>query len=300
MKTYITFILSFILCYNLSAQHDILNLTNTPNNVYLNPASTGYENTFISTLTFRNDQTGTPQSPKTISFSGHCPLNKEEWSAGIFIMNDRFGPTRQFHLSGLLSHKIKMKFGQLSLGIRTGIQNHKLDESSLITTVSNDPELNSNSNTTTIGLGFGVLFKSDLFYIGISAPETSSSSSSEINSTSNELSWNKMFSTGFNYTIQEKINLAMHLAARQYGKNYIQLQAIPEIEYDDNLKVGIIFRGTNNLGMTMSYWINEKINLAYAFEKNTGNMITSNNSNHEISFSYRLKETVNTFNPKSF
>lgn len=282
------------------SQQGTMNLTGLFHDIHSNPALAGSQKTLVGNISFRNDWLLDDNHPQTLILSGHTPLKKEQWGIGAIVFNDRFGTSNQSGILGVLSYTIKTSKGDLSFGIKSGFQNFKIDETSLLTISPNDPILIHSENKFGIDLGLGLHLQNERYYVGISIPETINRTSNKLISSFSKTSWDKKFSTGANIDLSQNINLSLHFIARKYGALPTQVQITPLLTYKKKLDFGLIIRDKHTLGGIVSFWITEKINLAYAYDKTNNLAVPKSLGNHELNFSYVLKQRVKTFSPKFF
>ena len=129
-RIYILFLFLSI-CAGYKGQSDALYSQYMFNQFTVNPAYAGSRDALSSVLLYRNQWTGVQDAPKTINFSAHTPFHMKNTALGVNVMMDQIGPTTIQSLQGTYAYHIKTNYGDLSMGLRSGVISLRSNESLL-------------------------------------------------------------------------------------------------------------------------------------------------------------------------
>jgi type IX secretion system PorP/SprF family membrane protein len=122
----------------------------------------------ISTLA-RKQFIGVDGAPTTYLLNGNAPIESIDGAAGLIVFNDQFAIEHQTEANAYFAKGIQLgENDYLGVSLNAGIRNYIAYYSQLSDT---DPEFRADVRQTKPNIGFGVMYYSDNYYIGISAPE---------------------------------------------------------------------------------------------------------------------------------
>lgn len=154
----------------------------------INPGFAGIDNKICATGFFRSQWAGFDGAPKTFLFNVHSPVQKAHGGVGLSIFNDQIGFFNNFSARLSYSFHQPLNFGGggiLGIGISAGFMNVSLKPTWIaIDDVNQDgsiPDLNQNPSSSTYDLGFGLYYKTNTWYAGISATHLTESDLSALN-----------------------------------------------------------------------------------------------------------------------
>jgi type IX secretion system PorP/SprF family membrane protein len=122
----------------------------------------------ISTLG-RKEFVGIDGAPATYLVNANLPIESINGAAGLILFNDVFAIEQQTEINAYFAKAIQL--GQndyLGVSLNAGVRNYFANYSSLSST---DPEFRADIRQTKPNIGFGVMYFTDTYYVGISAPE---------------------------------------------------------------------------------------------------------------------------------
>lgn len=142
------------------------------NMLALNPAYAGSaERVSIKALS-RHQWVGFEGAPETQTLTMHTPLLRESIGLGGSILRDSHGPITQYTFMADVAYRIFMGDAKLAFGIKGGINLLQGNYAGLNPLDPNDQVFQQNVNTKLDPqFGFGVMYYSDRYYIGISTPK---------------------------------------------------------------------------------------------------------------------------------
>jgi type IX secretion system PorP/SprF family membrane protein len=141
------------------------------NDFMLNPAISGTRRLVDARLDYRNQWVGYDGAPKTESFSLNSRFFKGTMGAGIDIMQDNIGPSKQTNLGVSYAYHIRFPDCELSAGVAGIFTKYTLEGDKILLHNTQDPAIDQYiSNSTWVeDASAGIYLYNDRFHIGISA-----------------------------------------------------------------------------------------------------------------------------------
>src|ERR1700743_1498907 len=247
------------------------------------------------TALVRRQFVGIQGAPSTFIFSGSLPIESIGGSSGILVMNDKFAVESKTQFSAWFGKSIQLNDESfLGVSISGGLKNYVANFSSLD---PSDPEFKNDVRQTKPNVGFGVIYYSDTYYIGLSMPELTITSLGTASVQDNTNFRNHYYFSGaFITELADGIKLKP-AAMLAYVKGIpVTLNVSSVIFLKDVLGVGVNYRSDNEaagiLFINMN-WI--KLGYSYQFGTSSANLGGFNNAIHEITLTYRFG---NNMSPK--
>jgi len=247
------------------------------------------------TALVRRQFVGIQGAPSTFIFSGNLPIESIGGSSGILVMNDKFAVESKTQFSAYFGKSIQLNDESfLGVSISGGLKNYVANFSSLD---PSDPEFKNDVRQTKPNVGFGVMYYSNTYYIGLSMPELTITSLGTASVQDNTNFRNHYYFSGaFITELTDGIKLKP-AAMLTYVKGIpVTLNVSSVIFLKDMLGVGINYRSDNEaagiLFINMN-WI--KLGYSYQFGTSSANLGGFNNAIHEITLTYRFG---NNMSPK--
>ncbi|MDZ4714489.1 MAG: type IX secretion system membrane protein PorP/SprF [Cytophagales bacterium] len=152
-----------------NAQQDPIYAQYMNNPLAINPAYAGSNNMFNANIQYRTQWAGIDANPATINFSSHMAVFRNKIGAGLMVIQDKIGDTKNTEFQGVFAYKIQVKDSWLSFGMQTGFIRYQTDPSMLTIRDPGDPAFNQLTETK-FNTGVGIMLKSDRYLVGISVP----------------------------------------------------------------------------------------------------------------------------------
>ncbi len=135
-----------------------------------NSAFSLIDNDSRADLMVRKQWAGVSGAPTTQFVDGYLPIEKSNGAAGLIFENDQIGVESLTQLNGFYGQTVQLgKQHFLAMSLNLGLRNYAANYSSLYSTA--DPLLTQDLKQTKPNIGFGLLYFSEDFYIGVSAPQ---------------------------------------------------------------------------------------------------------------------------------
>ncbi len=302
-KSVYILIVSIFLSLFTYAQSDALYSQYMFNQFTVNPAYAGSRDALSTVLLYRNQWTGVDNAPKTINFSAHSPFHKKNVALGMNVMMDEIGPTTIQSIAGTYAYHVKTNYGDLSMGLRTGLISLRSDESKL--NFYNDQyETNGLVNVIIPNFDFGMYFFTDLFYAGASVSHI----------LEDDLILNNEQNTLLNFELQRYLSLAtggvIEINKNILYKPSLMVKFTPgfPVNYDINssfllnktLWAGFSYRSTQNLVLLLEWNISDQLRGGYSYDFDLSPLRSSRSGSHElfIGYDFIIKKSLPNISPK--
>ncbi len=122
----------------------------------------------INTLTSKK-LVGINGSPTTFLLNANLPIESVDGAAGLIIFNDKVGVENETEFNAYFAKAIQVGTNAyLAVSLNAGLRNYVADYSTLD---PDDPTFKNDVRETRPNVGFGVMYYSDKYYLGLSVPE---------------------------------------------------------------------------------------------------------------------------------
>lgn len=275
------------------------------NPIALNPALAGSADALRINLLYRNQWVGFKGAPKTLSFSAHSPMRKQNMGLGVFITNNQIGVSNETSLIGNYSFRIKMKKGNLAMGLGGGIIMMNTAWTELLANDHNDDLIQSNSPTYLIPeVSIGAYYSTKKYHIGFSIPYMFSytfNSSKDKYDVSNDFSkYSYIISGDYIFNLQQNFKMIPSLMLKYKKESKSDLIIISRLIYMDKFSVGTAYDSERKLFKGMfQIQLNKQFRLGYVADFNKTTYNKSNVGAHELMIRYDFKYTIKVHSPRN-
>ncbi len=233
---------------------------------------------------------GIDGAPNTFLFNGSVPIANIGSTAGLIVLNDKFGAENLTEINAFFAKKIQLSGTTfLSAGINAGFRTHKVTTSQLAPT---DPLFGSsdiNDNQTNIGLS--AMLSGSNYYVGLSLPRLTLSSIGQT-AAQNSYYMNTYYLTGaYLAPLGADFKLKPAVLLNYSGTNLPLAYDVSTTLYIKNiLGVGVNYHSQDALAGIVSVFINNNIQFGYSYQFSVGQYALGgiNNTTQEITVSYRF------------
>ena len=305
-KNIVIFISIFLLALQGQAQQDAQFSQYMFNKALINPAATGSDGINASLL-YRNQWLNQPGAPKSFGLVVDAPVANNKVGLGLILANTTQGPLSFTRINTNYSYKINVgDGGGVYLGLQAGIVQYGIDRSALKTTtdVSLDPTFAGNNLRRMIpDFGFGIMYKSEKFYIGLNVPHLLQSKIKFINevidTTGMKMAQRTTFTqifrhyyatAGVNVDVNEDIQVQPSIMTRYVLNAPFAADINCNVTYKKMAWAGVGYR-ISTLGAIVGMVglnITNTLRVGYAFDMTTGGVASYTGTSHEIMLSYHL------------
>lgn len=287
MKKYI--LISLILTSVFSevkSQQDALYSQYMFNPFMINPAYAGSRDATSGVLLFREQWMGIDGAPSTQTFSIHSPFQKQKMAVGLNISNDKIGPTRNSGAFLTYAYHLKMPKGKLSLALRGGVYNSRLDQSLLTYQDQTDHFIGTTMvNAISPSFDFGAYYYTRKFYAGFSATHLTQNKFlyEGLPEGSNfELRRHYMLATGYAWEISENLVLKPSALVKFVDHAPVNVDINASMLFKKVFWLGLSYRSAGSLVFITEYNIAQTIRIGYSYDLVTSKLKKFSGATHEL------------------
>ncbi len=288
MKTVFNLLLIFS-CLSLRAQQDPLYSQYLSNPFVLNPAYAGLTDNLNLSLSYRTQWTGFEGSPKTINANGHISLASNKMGAGLMVLSDQIGNSTTNEVFGGYSYRINMTDNKiLSFGLQAGLANYQINNTKARQYDPGDPLFQGNNSETKPSFGFGVILKSDKFFVSVSVPRMLRTTLEAQGLQSSLYTQHYYLMGSYLFFLSERIRFKPATLLKWVDGAPLSVDLNASLIIHENYQAGVLTRNFNTYGIFVQALLKDSFRLGYTFEVPTGSSVGSNFTSHEITLGFRM------------
>jgi type IX secretion system PorP/SprF family membrane protein len=231
---------------------------------------------------------GVDGSPTTVLINGNMPIESINGSAGLIVFNDNFAIENQTEVNAYFAKAIQLgEKEHLAVSLNAGIRDYVANYSELD---SSDPVFRNDVRQTKPNIGFGVMYYSDRYYVGISVPELTITNLGTASIQDNNNFTNHYYIAGALLTDMSADIKFKAATLFSYSNGERALANFSGIFYLKEL-VGIGVNYRTNSEMAGIFTLNLDafhIGYSYQFGTSSNNLGGFNESTHEVTISFRF------------
>ena len=261
----------------------------------LNPAYAGSAEQVSIRALSRHQWVGFEGAPTTQTISVHSPLPFESLCVGGLLMRDELGPVQQYTVMGDVAYRLFLgNDAKLAFGLQGGVNIFQGDYTSLTPLDPNDQVFLENVETKVDPqFGFGTMYYSDRFYIGLSTPKimrTKFYEEAELDTLGEAFDLGQRahwFLTGgyvFDLGTYTKFKPTAMLKAVQGAPMSFDLSA--SFLFYEKFWIGAMYRHEDAIGAYVQYWFTEGLHAGYSYDMPLSPLRDYSGGSHEIMIGY--------------
>ena len=278
----------------LYAQHDNLYSQYMFNGLLVNPAYAGSNEVLNATFVNRNQWVGFDGAPRTSTFSLHTPLKNKKINVGITFTNDCYGITTQNKINAIYAYRLFFKKSSLSFGLQVGVDFIKNNWNLIQTTTPGDQVFTSQFSQQTVPqTGFGVYYKAQKFYVGISSPDLLSIG------TSNTLYKSALLTAGYLFDVSENVKIKPFVLVKYIRNSPVEVD-LNAIVYVKMVGIGYSYRTNDAMVFLATVNVSKQFSFGYSYDLTTSKLSTYVRGSHEIMLKYEFGYKINPQSPRYF
>lgn len=259
----------------------------------INPAYAGSaERVSIKALT-RHQWVGFSGAPTTQTLTIHAPVLHETLAVGGTIMRDSHGPITQYTFMADVAYRILMGDKKLAFGLKGGMNLFQGEYASLTPQTSGDQVFQQNvSQKMDPQFGFGVMYYSDRFYLGLSSPKilrTDFFKTDSLAKYSEAGQRAHYFLSGgyvFNLGIYHKFKPTFLVKAVNGAPISFDLSA--NFLFYEKFWLGAMYRHQDAVGLLAQYYITNNFTAGYSYDYPISILRNYSGGSHEIMLGYEF------------
>jgi type IX secretion system PorP/SprF family membrane protein len=262
------------------------------NESFINPAYTGSREQLSLTGVWREQWVGINGAPSTQSFSIHSPMKNSVHGLGLNFLNDKIGVTRRTMFSPTYAFRIPMKKGKLALGVSAGMQLYQERLSEVETNTLND--INFLSNTPNLFLpnfGFGTMYYTDKFYIGLSIPrllknEIYFDNKRVVNSRLTPSTFHYYLAAGYLQKLNPQLTLKPSVLIKATSGAPVQADISLNVMFREFLWIGATYRTGDAICGLLGIQLSKNLRVGYSYDYTLTDLQQFTSGSHELVIGY--------------
>ncbi|MBL7950086.1 MAG: type IX secretion system membrane protein PorP/SprF [Flavobacteriales bacterium] len=280
--------LALIGCHGLFAQQEVMVSQYMFNQLFLNPAYAGSHAYMSGSLLHRAQWLNVEGAPQTSMMALDAPLMKGKMGAGLSIVHDRIGVSRDLDIAGHYAYHLRLnETSKLAFGLRAGISVYSARLSDLTYWDSNDQVFQGNISNAPVGkFGFGMYWYDGRSYAGLSIP-TIYAADGKISMNANG-AIDKYFTqhyylhAGKVFQLNESFDLKPSTMIKFTPAAPVEADVNCNVLYRDRVWLGLGYRTGDALVGMVEYQINAMLRIGYAYDMTTSKLRDYTNGSHEV------------------
>lgn len=267
------------------------------NMLALNPAYAGSSDRLNIKALTRHQWVGFEGAPTTQTLTAHSPIVNESLCIGGTIMRDAHGPVTQYGFMADVAYRIFMGESKLAFGLKGGLNLFQGKFAELNPLVAGDQVFQQNVNSKLDPqFGFGMMYYSDRYYVGLSTPKLLRSEFFETDSlafVSEPGQRSHWFLSGgyvFDMGIYHKFKPTFLVKAVQGAPVSFDLSA--NFLFYEKFWLGAMYRHQDAVGVLAQYNINDDFSIGYSYDYPLSTLHNYSGGSHEIMLGYLLGKPV--------
>ena len=280
-------------------QQNALNSQYLFNDFAINPAVAGTKNYTPLSLSYRRQWVGIDEAPISQNLMLHTYIG-ENSGGGIHFFNDASGPSKRTGLNSTFSYHIKTgKNSLLSFGLSGELTQFSMDRNRLITDIPGDIAVDKNHSQIIADCNFGILFKGNRHFIGLSGFNLLENKTNLFATTTpivNSLERILYGSAGYNFKIGAEIDLQPSAVIRYMFNSLYQIDGNLKLTIKESFWVGGSYRMDDAISFMGGIEIGSLV-IGYAHEISTSAIKDFNDGTHELFVCLKLNRDTKNKTP---
>jgi type IX secretion system PorP/SprF family membrane protein len=263
------------------------------NMLALNPAYAGSAERVSVKALSRHQWVGFEGAPTTQTLSLHSPVWRESLALGGTMLRDSHGPITQYTFMADVAYRIFMGENKLAFGIKGGLNLLQGKFGELNPELAGDAVFQQNVNTKLDPqFGFGIMYYSDRYFIGLSTPKLLRTQFFETDSLafiSEPGQRAHFFLSGgyvFDLGLYHKFKPTFLLKAVEGAPISFDLSA--NFLFLEKFWLGAMYRHTDAVGVLAQYLLTNDLSIGYAYDYPLSPLRNFSGGSHEIMIGYEF------------
>lgn len=258
----------------------------------LNPAYSLLDQAGSVNTMARKQWVGIDGAPTTFLINANMPISSMMGAAGLIVMNDQFAIERETQVNAYFAKAVQLgQNNYLGVSINAGVKRYVASYSSLD---PSDPTFSNDLRTTKPNIGFGVMYFSDWYYVGVSAPELTLTSLGTASVQDNNNFKNHYYFTGaMLINVQDDFKIKPSLLF-SYAKGVPLTADFSGILYiKETLGIGATYRTNQEMAGILTLNLDQfHIGYSYQFGTSSDNLGGFNMATHEVTLGIRFGKGI--------
>jgi len=259
------------------------------NMLTIQPAYAGISGSLNITGISRAQWVGFEGAPNTNTLTISGPLRRFNVGLGLSIVNDKWGPIRQNGVYVDYAYHVELGRDQfLSFGLKGGFN---ISQAYLTDLWVNDPNDQVFANDVKVNflpnLGVGIMWHSDRFFLGASAPKILKN---RMQSENGETVYREVLHFyamgGYVFFLSDMLKFKPTVLYRWAERTPSFVDFSGSFLFYDRVWAGATYRMKNSYGLIFQFNVNTQLKFGYSYDQTTFHPTQVNSGTHEFLISY--------------
>ena len=278
-------------CNLLKAQQEPMYSQYMFNMLHINPAYAGSRAADNITLLYRNQWIGLAGAPKTGAFSWDKRADDSNVGYGLEVYSDKLGIETTTGFQAFYSYHLPFENSYLSLGLSGGLLNYRAAYSEAVTNTGGDPVYQTDINSWLPTAGFGMVYVTPVWYVGLSIPallNTKVSAKGTVTSSGFGANNHYFLTGGYDFVLDENMKLKPSVMIKAVKGSPVQYDINTMWWFKDKLGLGVSYRHADAVVGLLEVQITPKLRLGYSYDYTISDFRTYNQGTHELMLRWEI------------
>jgi len=278
-------------CNLLKAQQEPMYSQYMFNMLHINPAYAGSRAADNITLLYRNQWIGLAGAPKTGAFSWDKRADDSNVGYGLEVYSDKLGIETTTGFQAFYSYHLPFENSYLSLGLSGGLLNYRAAYSEAVTNTGGDPVYQTDINSWLPTAGFGMVYVTPVWYVGLSIPallNTKVSAKGAVTSSGFGANNHYFLTGGYDFVLDENMKLKPSVMIKAVKGSPVQYDINTMWWFKDKLGLGVSYRHADAVVGLLEVQITPKLRLGYSYDYTISDFRTYNQGTHELMLRWEI------------
>lgn len=278
----------------VKSQQDPIYTQYLTNLLSIQPAYAGITGVLTVSALSRAQWVGWEGAPNSNTFNIHVPLKPYNVGLGLTLLNDKWGPILQNGFYAAYAYRLLLRPRQyLALGIQAGVNTYHARFTDLELNDPIDPSFAQNVDFKLLpNVGFGALWHSDIFFLGVSAPKLFKNNIVDDSD-------NKVYREvlhfyamgGYVFTTSDNTKLKPTFLYRWSEQTPSYVDVGLNILLYEKVWFGVTYRLKNSYALCFQFNVNNQLRFGYSFDLTTFHENMVNSGTHEFTINFEFQST---------
>ncbi|RCH55196.1 hypothetical protein DJ568_08390 [Mucilaginibacter hurinus] len=247
----------------------------------------------------RKQFTGIPGAPTTVLFNANLPVESIGGTIGAIVKNDGIGNQNLTDVNLFFAKSVQLTTQNfLAVSLNAGVRRFVVDNTSLSPYA--DPTFPYDVRETRPNLGFGVMFYSSKYYIGLSLPTLTINQlgSSETDNNNTNFRSTYYLTGAYLATLNEDVKFKPATLIAVTNSLPVRVNVSGTFYLKEMLGLGANYLrdgdGSQFAGIVSFNFSSVRLGYSYQFSGASSGLVVANNAIHEVTLNYRFGNTSGT------
>lgn len=258
----------------------------------INPGVTGTKRLLDARLSYRNQWVGYDGAPKTVSLGLHSRFLKGKMGAGLYLMQDKIGPSKQTNIGASYAYHLRFPDCELSAGVAGNFTKYTLIGTKMDLHNNQDPTVDQNITDAVWATDAmaGIYLYNDRFHVGASGLHLLQTTAEFYKADTTKKGRMKYatqvnFTLGYNFSENPDYVWESTVYAQYVTGVPLSLDYTLRVHFYEKAFVGASIRLHDAIALHLGFTLFENYQLSYSYDIQIGGLKKYNSGSHEIMLS---------------